>query len=360
MIRVLRSAEPADLRNQRRHRLACALIAHYAGTPIDTEAGYDVAREPLYRAQGEKCCYCERGTDLAAQPVEHFRPRAGWWWLAWQWENLLFACHSCNTGYKGVTFPLDTTTKVPEPLRPAPLAATGNVLDDAVPASCLQTGIEAPLLVDPGCEDPLDHVRWTPVDPSLPDPEKTWYAAHLTPRGEETIKLFKFNLWLKGEVTRHIQTRIWPRVRELRGAPAHQRASTWNDLLMETFLEGIPHQNASYCALDYFVPHSTRLAWGLTLARPWPTGPTPCSTNDPDPAVFAPFSADLRLRILADHPSTDDLIVEIGRLQSWTYQEIAGVFGWTPAHAANRCRALVDAGRLQRSAPGTSPVQVWT
>jgi uncharacterized protein (TIGR02646 family) len=63
-----------------------------------------------------KCCYCERKrTRKREMDVEHYRPKArvtdelshkGYWWLAYDWNNYLWSCKSCNEGYKINQFPL--------------------------------------------------------------------------------------------------------------------------------------------------------------------------------------------------------------------------------------------------------------
>ncbi|GGB19624.1 retron system putative HNH endonuclease [Puia dinghuensis] len=45
-----------------------------------------------------KCAYCESQiTAIYSGDIEHFRPKGGgYYWLAADWENLLFACPFCN------------------------------------------------------------------------------------------------------------------------------------------------------------------------------------------------------------------------------------------------------------------------
>src|SRR5688572_2329189 len=64
-------------------------------------------KEPMFKAQGRKCCYCEQRCALENNDVEHFRPkrranrvpglrdRGGYWWLTFAWDNLLFSCRQC-------------------------------------------------------------------------------------------------------------------------------------------------------------------------------------------------------------------------------------------------------------------------
>jgi len=68
-----------------------------------------------------KCCYCETRVPkpYAHTHVEHYRPKAfsqqapgdtqifpGYYWLAYDWDNLLLSCHFCNSSNKGNLFPL--------------------------------------------------------------------------------------------------------------------------------------------------------------------------------------------------------------------------------------------------------------
>src|SRR5262245_42295217 len=43
-----------------------------------------------------KCAYCERRVDRIESDVDQFRPKSLYWWLAYDWSNLLIACRTCN------------------------------------------------------------------------------------------------------------------------------------------------------------------------------------------------------------------------------------------------------------------------
>lgn len=74
----------------------------------------------LIKMQFGKCAFCENNvTAVAYGDVEHFRPKkgyqqnekdslhyAGYYWLAYNWENLLFSCAICNQRHKKNLFPL--------------------------------------------------------------------------------------------------------------------------------------------------------------------------------------------------------------------------------------------------------------
>ncbi len=77
-------------------------------------------KRALIKAQCGKCCFCEaKVTHVAHGDVEHFRPKAAWvqddgdplarpgyYWLAYDWSNLLFCCQLCNQRHKRNLFPL--------------------------------------------------------------------------------------------------------------------------------------------------------------------------------------------------------------------------------------------------------------
>src|SRR5262249_21226789 len=67
--------------------------------------GNKEVRQALWMMQSKKCCYCERRRDMNRESdIDHFRPKAeitqapghkGYWWLAYEWKNLLFCCRHC-------------------------------------------------------------------------------------------------------------------------------------------------------------------------------------------------------------------------------------------------------------------------
>lgn len=155
MIRIVRSAEPPELSKERARAEALLIAKVAAGEELrDSDFdGYQVAREHLWKCQHYKCAFCEWKEQRSYRPVEHFRPkmaadrrpgcpeRHGYWWLAFAWTNMLFACPGCN-GKKGIRFPL----------------ASGSVV---LPSGQPPPGQELPLLLDPTSMgvDPIDHIE---------------------------------------------------------------------------------------------------------------------------------------------------------------------------------------------------------
>ncbi len=86
--------------------------------------GHQEVKASLIAAQDYKCCFCESKIGhIAYVDVEHYRPKAGWvqdeepinkpgyYWLAYEWDNLLLSCEKCNQRYKKNYFPLANNTR---------------------------------------------------------------------------------------------------------------------------------------------------------------------------------------------------------------------------------------------------------
>lgn len=96
----------------------------------------------------------KRDWEDDAVAVEHFRPKSGWrqkprdslnksayFWLSYEWENLLFACDRCNdVAHKGNLFPLSNPSKRADSANP-------------------DVGNEKPLLINPYIIDPEHHIE---------------------------------------------------------------------------------------------------------------------------------------------------------------------------------------------------------
>jgi uncharacterized protein (TIGR02646 family) len=134
-------------------------------------------KQALMEAQHEKCCFCERrvGTD---GDIEHFRPkqayrqsrgkslqRPGYYWLAYEWNNLYLACTGCNQRHKQNLFPLQNPT-------------------ERAINHHHQIEHEQPLLIDPGKDDPETWIGFR---------GEIAYALDSNERAKETIENLKLN-----------------------------------------------------------------------------------------------------------------------------------------------------------------------
>jgi uncharacterized protein (TIGR02646 family) len=81
-------------------------------------------RAILSIVQHGKCAFCETPLLGCYGDVEHFRPKAAWqqqkgdtphypgyYWLAYDWDNLFLSCEYCNRSFKKNLFPLADPAK---------------------------------------------------------------------------------------------------------------------------------------------------------------------------------------------------------------------------------------------------------
>lgn len=247
----------ADART-RRFTVAQAHVA--AGTLVikDHLVDYDTVKPALHEAQHRKCCWCEKSVDEAEyNDVEHYRPKSVYWWLAWEWTNLMFACPNCNRSAKNDAFPL----------------APGSPVLQAPPAAPVA---EAPLLLDPAdlsaTDDPLDliHFRrskgqWTP------------FAPQQNLRGSETIRVLKLDRpSLLTAYTSHVDELLAPEVGRLaeKMAPGmHMRArvhEAWRRLTGRYLNHRQPYLALVYHALPQVLDERATgwRAFDLAVPRP--------------------------------------------------------------------------------------------
>ena len=118
----------------------------------DNIFGHRNVKIALKEDQHNKCAYCECSLVGDFGAVEHYRPKTeyqqskespkttpSYYWLAYDWKNLLCSCDVCNSQkYKGNLFPLrDPATRD---------IANKNISN------------EIPLIINPAEEDPGEHI----------------------------------------------------------------------------------------------------------------------------------------------------------------------------------------------------------
>jgi uncharacterized protein (TIGR02646 family) len=200
MIRIRRSEEvPAALNSAAvaEARQAIAKIA-LNGKPMSAQFpslwGNKEVRQALWIMQNKKCGYCERRRDVNRESdIDHFRPKAevalapdhkGYWWLAYDWKNLLFSCRHCNQSYKLNHFPIpDESRRVDSEAKElrsehAYLIDPCNVDDD--PESCFTYFVQELKLAKDETET-LVYVQ--------PRPDDEWNKE----RASRTIEVLKLN-----------------------------------------------------------------------------------------------------------------------------------------------------------------------
>ncbi|MCP4215167.1 MAG: TIGR02646 family protein [bacterium] len=113
---VLTGEDDDDKVVKAKERIRQKILTGKSTTPKDFPSHWSDVKGELHTYQNGKCCYCERYRDPEQDSdVEHFRPKGrvaeddahpGYWWLAYEWDNLFFSCKSCNERYKKDMFPL--------------------------------------------------------------------------------------------------------------------------------------------------------------------------------------------------------------------------------------------------------------
>lgn len=339
MIGVSRGAEPQELRDERRRRLARAILDRRASGRVDF-SGYEVSKVALAQALNFKCVFCEMPLRIEGNPVEHFRPKAcvqnagepvddsRYWWLAWTWENLLSACDRCNTTYKRSQFPLEPGT--------APLPELSFELD-----------AEHPLLIDPARVDPREHIRfrwskgrWTPVPVA---------GSKL---GAKTIEVL--GLDDDDAPTQHVQARVSLCIEQIGEAmgegDAQKVQREWKRCIRSLFSPRQPFHAVTWDALDWHFPAPVRREWGIELPVLGSFRPAPPSPLFEDPPGFEQLSEQLQHRVRAlgsraEWEEARSTLEDVLRLRSWTDAELAQLLGREPATIQGWRRRREQAGQ---------------
>lgn len=150
-------------------------------------------REKLNELYFLKCAYCE---TLCKAEIEHYRPKRGvtedtshngYYWLCYEWSNLVPSCRYCNTeGGKGNQFPIKGT-RVKMPLFDAHLK-----LDkEHVKANANILLSEQPYLLHPEIDNPTQYLNFK-IDLHGQGVEIIGTDG-VNKRGEQTIKICNLN-----------------------------------------------------------------------------------------------------------------------------------------------------------------------
>jgi len=109
MIRVIRSPKPPILVSKEVQWVWDLRLASTSGEKKRALVRYRhrQVREALVRMFHGKCAYCESEIGHVSDAhIEHYRPKARFPHLTFDWDNLLLACGICNASrYKGDRFP---------------------------------------------------------------------------------------------------------------------------------------------------------------------------------------------------------------------------------------------------------------
>lgn len=181
-----------------------AAIAHYAN-PENNKKAYKFrlysnadVKDKLIKMSHGKCAYCE--SDILANyvgDIEHFRPKGeieelkatgnskpGYYWLAADWNNLLFSCRNCNQKSKQQTASNDELNSMGKmnqfPLFDESKRVRSHTED-------IQQEETVRLLLNPCIEDPEEYFTYD-IDSGVIKPKKD--AVFLKQRALSSIAVF--------------------------------------------------------------------------------------------------------------------------------------------------------------------------
>ena len=197
----------------------------------------EAVKERLRQCQHNKCCYSEAKFVGEYPHVEHFRPKGrvnegetkkllypGYYWLAYEWDNLYLSKQAINVSHKRNFFPLTDEAK-----------RARNHHQDIVN--------ETPLLIDPGKEDPREHIRFHNDEPIPYQGSK---------RGEVTIRILGLRDSELADARRRKISLLKPIVQALESLLDYGikdgNVTNLRDILLEAVL---PEAEFSSMAIDY-------------------------------------------------------------------------------------------------------------
>lgn len=280
MIRVHRGPEPEKLQKVRLEKHPGLARIAKKRPPLSNEIdGYKVVAHDLWSAQQYKCCYCERKIACPYNDVEHYRPKAsatrhpgstathGYWWLAFTWENLLFACPMCNRSGKNDLFPLEL----------------GSV---ALAAPVAPPGKEVPLFIDPSCESGVEHIEFVfsiiPSKTPVHRGSDAWTARkHWWPRarggskkGDWTIRVCRLDhADFVEPYDDHVNKEVRPVTADLLEAiQKRQDVPAQFNVAMRLLQPGKAYVGLSFDALRILVPPAKLAPWKLAWPEPREVG----------------------------------------------------------------------------------------
>lgn len=225
MIRLNRGDPPPEFRARAARALA-NLASFYARRPAERRQErpqYDKsvlrsAKPTLLERFGGKCAYCESPvSSVAHADLENWRPKSLYWWLTYEWANLLVSCQACNSA-KGSRFPLQNESRRAK-----------------TPRAALER--ERPLLLDPCADAPEEHLVFGDDGMVYSD----------SPRGQATIDALMLNrpslVEARARVNANLQSLI--SAIALDAAAQQPRSTGIEDLLLAMVADDAPYAGSA-------------------------------------------------------------------------------------------------------------------
>ena len=207
---------------------------------------HDDVKKALEEIYHEKCGYCEsKSKHIASLQVEHYRPKAkvvedskhkGYYWLGYEWSNLLLACPKCNEqGAKGNKFPIEGIRIFRHSNQSLP--HNSPLID------------ERPLLLNPEIDNPKEHFIF----------DEYGRIKSSTTRGIKTIEICKLdrdklNIMRRAEIIDNIFAKIKPLIIGFQSNTSMPK-ETFIIILKSIFqdLENMKNPSNSYALLGWYM-----------------------------------------------------------------------------------------------------------
>ncbi len=353
-MRLSRGDEPKELRRERVWRIARALL-YETGECTDTDSGYNHvhAREALEQAQHGLCAYCRENTiGVSHYDLEHFRPRAKYWWLTWSWRNLWISCAQCQA--KAADFKL----------MPASERLQAPEIDDSA-EDAFKLWLEQSKLLDPALDQPDEHIR---IELQQSTRRWVWAPVPGSVRGAYTLRTLGLTTREGRRDCRnhHLQNRVIPDCKALLEVLSTSSAQERWKRIEDRYLlaDVIWHVASLYCVKHFYHQHDLD-EFGLHMP-PYPDdAPSPSSTwsieldipDDRPDWLTGRALWWVRYITAKNNPPKKDVkqaIVEICRLKSLTYKDIADAISRSKQTVGKYVRELSEAGHVsvdERSKP---------
>ena len=161
----------------------------------------DSVKEALLKLYHHKCGYCESNSNHAATlQVDHYRPKSGvkedadhkgYYWLIYEWSNLILSCQKCNLSKKH-HFPISGRRIIEPPAK------------DQWAVNSQPHQLEQPDLINPEIDRPEEYFRYSS--------DGILFSKNSNQRAEKTITILKLNrkdlLWARQRKIKRFRTQF--------------------------------------------------------------------------------------------------------------------------------------------------------
>lgn len=191
MIKVIKNLAdvPPGLTSEKSMRRRQEVLTEKSTHQFDRDIYNQGCVEVLIRIYQNKCGFCESNPSAGSYwHVEHFRPKKGvanvknhlgYYWLGYEWSNLILSCERCNKK-KGNKFPIsDESRRIIAPI----LDNLGLIPAEYYDISSVVFSNEQAILISPEIDAPEEHFIFKP----------NGEIKELTGRALETIKICDLN-----------------------------------------------------------------------------------------------------------------------------------------------------------------------